>query len=303
MPTHAPESLPEQLAARGSGVHAVLLYGATGTGVSEAGRAVARQWLCPNAGESGACGSCPVCRSLESGRCVDLLTVAPSGASRIIKNEAVVGGPQYEGVPIVEFVRTGPLMSRNKVVLIEDADRMNSASANALLKTLEEPSARLKLVLTTTAISAILPTIVSRCVAIPCALPSCDALTQEFGSILPFEQVFSEGCPGQLRRIREQADAYRSLWELFESIPELSAGSALWAAERLRSCADMLKSESFGGARGANAEAIRLLAVWLARQSPMRPDLVAAAVEAHRRVLGNASMGAQSDSLFCQVVR
>jgi DNA polymerase-3 subunit delta' len=49
------------------------------------------------------------------------------------------------------------------VVLISDADRMNSSAANALLKTLEEPTGDLQLILTTARKDALLPTIISRC--------------------------------------------------------------------------------------------------------------------------------------------
>jgi DNA polymerase-3 subunit delta' len=57
--------------------------------------------------------------------------------------------------------RSGP--SGRTVVLISDADRMNSSAANALLKTLEEPSGDLLLILTSARKDALLPTILSRC--------------------------------------------------------------------------------------------------------------------------------------------
>ena len=56
-----------------------------------------------------------------------------------------------------------PYEGRVRVFIIDDADRMNDAAANALLKTLEEPPATSRLVLVTSRPAALLPTIRSRC--------------------------------------------------------------------------------------------------------------------------------------------
>ena len=56
-----------------------------------------------------------------------------------------------------------PIISQNKVYIINDADKMNVASSNALLKFLEEPGKEIYAFLTTNNESMILPTIVSRC--------------------------------------------------------------------------------------------------------------------------------------------
>ena len=50
-----------------------------------------------------------------------------------------------------------------RVFIVEDADYMNEASSNALLKTLEEPPPSSHLILTTSNPTALLPTIRSRC--------------------------------------------------------------------------------------------------------------------------------------------
>ena len=44
-----------------------------------------------------------------------------------------------EYLPLLQFIRTPPLMSRHKVVIIKNAERMVEAASNTLLKTLEEP--------------------------------------------------------------------------------------------------------------------------------------------------------------------
>lgn len=56
-----------------------------------------------------------------------------------------------------------PLINKYKIIIVIDADRMNQESANAFLKTLEEPQAQTLFILTTSRVSAILSTIRSRC--------------------------------------------------------------------------------------------------------------------------------------------
>ena len=62
-----------------------------------------------------------------------------------------------------DFSIGAPQMAPAKAVVLEDADRMNVNAANALLKTLEEPSANTYLILTSQRAGALPPTIRSRC--------------------------------------------------------------------------------------------------------------------------------------------
>lgn len=85
---------------------------------------------------------------------IDLMELRPSGKMRFILMESAL-----------EAVRFANLSSHSghKAVVIHEADRFNGESANALLKTLEEPAAGLLLVLVTTHPYRLLPTILSRC--------------------------------------------------------------------------------------------------------------------------------------------
>lgn len=69
-----------------------------------------------------------------------------------------------------EEVYLPPFEAKYKVVIIEDAHKMLPASANALLKTLEEPSPECKIILLAESLSDVLPTIVSRCCKVPFSL-------------------------------------------------------------------------------------------------------------------------------------
>src|SRR5205814_4050858 len=71
----------------------------------------------------------------------------------------------------IAFAQSTSARGHGKVVVLHPAERMNSISANALLKTLEEPPGDAKLLLSCAAPDALLPTIRSRCQALPLLLP------------------------------------------------------------------------------------------------------------------------------------
>jgi hypothetical protein len=85
----------------------------------------------------------------------DLMWLAPEGKAEMIKIDAIRG--------VSEFLTQTAQQSGYRVVVIPSADRMNIASANALLKSLEEPGANTLLLLLTDLPHLLLPTIRSRC--------------------------------------------------------------------------------------------------------------------------------------------
>ncbi len=110
-------------------------------------------------GPSGpdACGRCRSCQQIEQGSHPDLCLVAPdaSGATPRINIEAI---RELESRLIYR-----PLMAERKFCLIDDADCLNIAAANALLKTLEEPPGYAMLILISGRPFALPATIRSRC--------------------------------------------------------------------------------------------------------------------------------------------
>jgi len=85
----------------------------------------------------------------------DFIAVRPAGKSRQIGAEVTRA--------LIGRMQVSPQISRRKVVVVYEADRMNTAAANIFLKTLEEPTASTTILLLTTRPYALLPTIRSRC--------------------------------------------------------------------------------------------------------------------------------------------
>ena len=132
----------------------LLFAGPAGVGKLEAALTIARALNClvePGVG----CDACPSCTRIGAGEHPDVVIVRPEGAGRQIKAESVRR--------IVSDAPFRPFEGRHRVSIFFDADRMNPAAANTLLKTLEEPPEWAVLILITTNAAALLPTLVSRC--------------------------------------------------------------------------------------------------------------------------------------------
>ena len=118
--------------ARGRYVHAYLLTGPGGTGKRSAAQLCAMAALCR--GEKKPCGACGPCRRVLSGTHPDVHTVVPE------KGKQIIGvGVMRE---VLDTVSVKSFEDGAKVILIPEAERMNAAAQNCLLKTLEEPPER-----------------------------------------------------------------------------------------------------------------------------------------------------------------
>jgi len=137
-------SVIEAAIGRGRLSHSLLLAGDDPEGLSAAGLALADRLL--NRAGSG--------QYLTPDRHPDCFQVRPAGKSRSITAPAVR--------ELVSRINVSASISRYKVVVIHDAERMNPAAANILLKTLEEPPADTTILLLTGRPHALLPTIRSR---------------------------------------------------------------------------------------------------------------------------------------------
>ena len=179
--------------ARGRYVHAYLLTGPGGTGKRSAAQLCAMAALCR--GENKPCGSCGPCRRVLSGTHPDVHTVVPE------KGKQIIGvGVMRE---VLDTVSVKSFEDGAKVILIPQAERMNAAAQNCLLKTLEEPPERTVFFLITDQPAALLPTIVSRCRVVrfhPLTEEACAARLIALGQ--PPETAkkkarMAEGCVGR----------------------------------------------------------------------------------------------------------
>ena len=180
---------------------------------------------------------------------------------------------------------------------------MNGSAANALLKTLEEPHAHAKLILTTTSVGTFLPTIRSRCLSVACALPEASDLKANHPEAEPGDLILAEGAPGRLEEILRNPEPYRDLAALATSLPKRRRAEALVLTERTRAIAERLEKAKGCNARTANAEVLSLLAVWVARDPDANPRWTAVLTDAHRRIVQNGNAGVVLDAAFSKMLR
>ena len=165
----------ELLAQRG---HAWLLTGPSGLGQYALVLALVRAWLCEQAGADGACGHCGSCHAIDVRTHADLCVLMPEtwmlDLGWPLSERAQTEIDDKKRKPskeirvdamrdAVEFAQRTSARGRGKAVLVFPAEDMNNVTANALLKTLEEPPGDVKFVLASEAAHQLLPTIRSRC--------------------------------------------------------------------------------------------------------------------------------------------
>ena len=167
--------LRQLLAQRG---HAWLLHGPSGLGQYKLALSLAQAWLCDRPTAEGACGQCESCHQVDVRAHTDLVVLMPETAMLELgwplaeKAQAELDDKKRKPSreirvdamrDTLEFAQRTSGRGRGQVVLVYPAERMNQVTANALLKTLEEPPGDLRFVLATEAAHQLLPTIRSRC--------------------------------------------------------------------------------------------------------------------------------------------
>jgi DNA polymerase III subunit delta' len=180
--------------------HALLIAGPRGLGKRRLAELLARTLLCTSPNARGLpCGQCPDCRLTAVGSHPDLLRVAPDPESK--SGEITIDAIRTLGEQAV----LTSLRGTRKLVLIDPADRMNTAAANALLKTLEEPAGDTLLCLIAEQPGRLPATIRSRCqrleVAIPATAEALAWLTPRLGTGAAARLRLAAGAP--LRALHE----------------------------------------------------------------------------------------------------
>jgi DNA polymerase III subunit delta' len=172
--------------------HALLLHAPGALGQFELALALSRAWLCETPAAGLACGHCAACRLMDAHSHPDFHLLLPDALRAPLgwSSNDVEASEQGEGKSKAKPSREIKIMALRaaidwsqrtsarggaKVLVIHPAPAMNAVTANALLKTLEEPPGRLRLVLTADDPEALLPTVRSRCQRLAVATPSAAA--------------------------------------------------------------------------------------------------------------------------------
>lgn len=181
--------------------HAWLLHGMRGIGKFALAERLAAMLLC---GNHSACGSCHACQMLTAGSHPDLFGVSLLEKKRDISIDQVRG--------LLGFLALSGAEGERRVVILDEAERLNNQSANALLKGLEEPSPGSVLIMVCSDAMKLPATIRSRCLMQHCAPLSDDEVRTLLSDRLAAETIdlaiqLADGCPGAVTCLEDGAIA------------------------------------------------------------------------------------------------
>ena len=278
---------------RGQLGHATLLTGPAGIGKRPVAEALAAYILCNQPVDGAACDNCRACQLRVAGSHPDLrlVTLEMNKEGTKLRSEIVIDQLRAVGASLA----LTPQMGGAQIVLVDPADLINHAGANALLKTLEEPLSNRFLWLLTAHPGQLPQTIRSRCQAVDLPVPphaEAMAWLQSAGKAASEAEAAlsaAKGHPGvaldwldnggmALRaRVQSDLDALANARSLPSEVAER------WAAEDPALCLRFAAEISVErAAEKAPSPVARALAAWFdevnrARallRSPVRPNLI-----------------------------
>jgi len=210
--------------------HAYILVGSEGSGKRRLARALGQYIFCENRTDD-ACGSCRACRRIASDAFPDFHWYSrPEGKQQLVVE--VIDQLRHD-------IHLKPLETDRKVFVLEDADKLNAASANKLLKILEEPPPESLLLLLALDVRDFLPTMLSRCHVIRLRPLTSDDLAgrlERESGCSPEEarylSHFTMGSPGLAVKLAEGSFFTERDW-LIDMMRSLRPGEHFTPAEEL----------------------------------------------------------------------
>ena len=204
--------------------HALLLCGPQGLGKRDFLRRFARGLLCQHPDNGDACGNCRSCLLFDAGTHPDYVALSFGLRKDGVQRQDIVVDQIRE---LSARLATASQFGGWQIASIDPADAMNTAAANALLKTLEEPATQTMLILVADAPWRMPATIRSRCQRIDFQLPKHGealAWLQEIGVRDPQAALAAAGGNPGLARIWAEEGALAQRQDVRKDLAALASG-------------------------------------------------------------------------------
>ena len=137
---------------KGNNVQAYILSGNDKENLINYAILFSKVLICPHKYKKG-CSECNICNRIDKENYAELKIINP--VNKIIKKEAIL--------ELKNEFKTKSIEGKNEVYIINDAETLNGAASNTILKFLEEPDSNIVAIFTTTNLDSVIKTIVSRC--------------------------------------------------------------------------------------------------------------------------------------------
>ena len=232
--------------------HAILLQGRAGIGKFNFARTLAQGLLCESPLASGLpCESCGACGWFAQGNHPDFRQIEPEALAQSVEaseqpkdqdiEESKSAGKKAsiqikvsQVRELADFVNLSTHRNGMRIIIIHPAEALNINTANALLKTLEEPPPGTLLILITHQAHRLLPTILSRCQKVDMPLPAnelaMDWLTER--GVKNAKLCLAQASNAPLAALDLSIDSYQSARKAFVAdISQAKAFDPLQAAE------------------------------------------------------------------------
>jgi DNA polymerase-3 subunit delta' len=205
--------------------HAFLMHGRAGIGKYDFALTFSKALLCPNTDGNGhACDKCPSCHWFDDESHPDFRLISPEQESNSDEESPTAKKTKKKTqISVAQIRELSDFLSLSshqtsglRIVLINPAEALNQASANALLKMLEEPSSGVIFILVAHQLQRLLPTILSRCQKVNMPVPDqAQALAwlNMKGVQNPEQQLaYLEGSPIKVLSEQAQFDQLSAIW-------------------------------------------------------------------------------------------
>ena len=186
--------------------HSYLFVGTEGIGKKQIAKEFAKALLCLE--ENKYCGKCKSCIEFDDNNNPDFILIEPEESS--IKIDQIR--------EIQRKVVEKPIISRQKVYIIDDSDKMTPEAQNGLLKTLEEPPEYITIILIGSNENSFLSTIKSRCTI----LRKIEKYLEEQGIYFNDKRILKacSGSIGKALQLKDKQEEYENIQDFIQNIKQ-----------------------------------------------------------------------------------
>ena len=254
--------------------HSYIFCGTEGIGKKLIAKELAKKILCLKEKENGC--DCKSCIEFDSDNNPDFQLI-----------ESVDGKIKIEQIRQMQRkVAEKPIISNNKVYIIDNADTMTTEAQNCLLKTLEEPPEYITIILICTNEGNLLSTIKSRCTRMQFEPIKDEDLKEYVKTKLPDEQIsekiieLAQGSIGKAIKLNERKDIYENIENILLSMQNRDLIDIVQMSEVIYKSKEEIKSI---------LEYINVLLMKLSKQNIKYINCVQIVEETKRRIKANSN--------------